>query len=59
MQSLIGIPGAGKTVLSSFVIDRCSEVSGKTPCPPIFYFFFKLTDGDKDLVLVVIRLLVC
>ena len=50
---LTGVPGAGKTVLSSSVINRCYEVSGKLS--PIIYFFFKLTDNDKNSRLAVTR----
>lgn len=58
MLWLNGVPGAGKTVLSSFVIKTCSEVSGKKPSTPILYFFFKMTDSDKNSVLAVTRSLV-
>ncbi len=53
MLWLTGIPGAGKTVLSSFVISTCSEGSG--PSTPTLYFFFKMTDSDKNSVLAVTR----
>ena len=58
MLWLTGVPGAGKTVLSSFVINRCSEVSGEEPSPPVLYFFFKMTDSDKNSVLAVTSSLV-
>lgn len=58
MLWLNGVPGAGKTVLSSFVINKCSEVLGKKPSTPILYFFFKMTDSDKNSVLAVTRSLV-
>ena len=58
MLWLTGIPGAGKTVLSSFVIDRCSEISFKKPLASELYFFFKMTDSDKNTVLAVTRSLV-
>ena len=58
MLWLTGIPGAGKTVLSSFVIDRCSGISGQKPLAPDLYFFFKMTDSDKNSVLAVTRSLV-
>lgn len=51
MLWLTGVPGAGKTVLSSFVINKCSEVSGEEPSPPVLYFFFKMTDSDKNSIL--------
>ena len=56
MLWLTGIPGAGKTVLSSFVINTCSE--GSVPSTPTLYFFFKMTDSDKNSVLAVTRSLV-
>ncbi|KAK0506980.1 hypothetical protein JMJ35_010680 [Cladonia borealis] len=55
---LTGVPGAGKTVLSSFVISRCSEASDKQPSTPTLYFFFKMTDSDKNSVIAVTRSLV-
>ena len=55
---LTGLPGAGKTVLSSFVISRFSEVSDKKPSTPTLYFFFKMTDNDKNSVIAVTRSLV-
>lgn len=42
------IPGAGKTVLSSFLIDRCSAPLAFQPSRPVFYFLFKNTDSDKN-----------
>ena len=58
MLWLTGVPGGGKTVLSSFVINRCSEVSGEEPSPPVLYFFFKMTDSDKNSILAVTSSLV-
>ena len=58
MLWLTGVPGAGKTVLSSFVISRCSEVSDKKPSTPTLYFFFKRTDNDKNSIIAVTRSLV-
>ena len=58
MLWLTGIPGAGKTVLSSFVVDRCSEISCQMPLVSELYFFFKMTDSDKNSVLAVTRSLV-
>ena len=58
MLWLTGVPGAGKTVLSSFVISKCSEVSDQKPSTPTLYFFFKLTDNDKNSVIAVTRSLV-
>ena len=52
---LTGVPGAGKTVLSSFVINRCSKVFRNEDFPPILHFFFKSTDNDKNSVIAVIR----
>ena len=57
MLWLTGVPGAGKTVLSSFVINRCLKSSGKSSVP-VLYFFFKMTDSDKNSVLAVTRSLV-
>ena len=58
MLWLTGVPGAGKTVLSSFVINRCSDVSGEEPSAPVLYFFFKMTDSDKNSILAVTSSLV-
>lgn len=58
MLWLTGIPGAGKTVLSSFVISKCSGTSDQKPSTPTLYFFFKMTDNDKNSVIAVTRSLV-
>ena len=58
MLWLTGVPGAGKTVLSSFVINECSEDLNTRPSAPVLYFFFKATDNDKNSVLAVTRSLV-
>ncbi len=50
-----GIPGSGKTVLSAFVINKCSEVSSEKSPTPILFFFFKNTDSDKNSFLAVSR----
>ena len=52
---LTGVPGAGKTVLSSFVINKLTAASSERSSPPILHFFFKLTDSDKNSVLAVTR----
>ena len=52
---LTGVPGAGKTVLSSFVINKFSAASSERRSPPILHFFFKQTDNDKNSVLAVTR----
>lgn len=49
MLWMSGIPGARKTVLSSYVIDRCRETSANEP---------KNTNADKNSVLSVTRSLV-
>lgn len=58
MLWLKGVPGAGKTVLSAFVINRCFKVSDRKPSTAVLYFFFKMTDSDKKSVLAVTRSLV-
>ena len=58
MLWLTGVPGAGKTILSSFLISRFSDVSDKKPSTPTLYFFFKMTDSDKNSVIAVTRSLV-
>lgn len=55
MLWLTGVPGAGKTVLSSFVINKCSAGLNTRPSAPVLYFFFKATDSDKSTVLAVTR----
>ena len=52
---LTGVPGAGKTVLSSFVINTFTAASSERNSPPVLHFFFKLTDNDKNSVLAVTR----
>ena len=58
MLWLTGVPGAGKTTTSSFVISKCSEISDQKPSAPTLYFFFKMTDNDKNSVIAVTRSLV-
>lgn len=58
MLWLTGVPGAGKTVLSSFVVHKCPEILNIRPSAPVLYFFFKATDSDKSSVLSVTRSLV-
>ena len=58
MLWLTGVPGAGKTVLSSFVIKKCSEGLNTRSSAPVLSFFFKATDSDKNSVLAVTRSLV-
>lgn len=43
------IPGAGKTVLSSFLIDHAVPF-GFRPSSTVFYFLFKNTDIDKNSI---------
>ena len=44
---ICAIPGAGKTVLASYLIDQAVQKSSDIP-QNISYFFFKGTDKDKD-----------
>lgn len=46
---IYAIPGAGKTVLSSFLIDY-TALFGFRPTSTVFYFLFKSTDIDKNSV---------
>ena len=43
------IPGAGKTVLSSFLIDHIAPFQFR-PSSTVFYFLFKSTDIDKNSI---------
>ena len=47
-------PGAGKTVLSSFLIDHLNSTKSD-PEGNVFYFFCKNTDVDKNTPTVVVR----
>ena len=58
MLWLTGVPGAGKTLLSSFVINECSEGLDTRPSAPVLFFFCKATDSDKNSVPAVTRSLV-
>lgn len=42
------IPGAGKTVLSSYLVDSLTQSSQSMSQSPVLYFFFKNTDADKN-----------
>ena len=57
MLWLTGVPGAGKTTISSFVISKCFEISDQKPSAPTLYFF-KTTDNDKNSIIAVTRSLV-
>jgi hypothetical protein len=46
---IYAIPGAGKTVLSSFLIDHTAPF-GFRPSSTVFYFLFKNTDVDKNSI---------
>lgn len=49
------IAGAGKTVLSAFIINHCQELN-KPPAPkPVLYFLFKNTDDEKNSLLSMTR----
>ena len=47
-------PGAGKTVLSAFLIDHLRK-SQRPDGVPVLYFFCKNTDADKNISAAVIR----
>ena len=48
-------PGAGKTVLSSFLIDHLKSAESDAVQENVFYFFCKNTDVDKNTSTVVVR----
>ena len=48
-------PGAGKTVLSSFLIDHLKSAKSDPVKETVFYFFCKNTDVDKNTPTVVVR----
>ena len=48
-------PGAGKTVLSSFLVDHFKSAESEPIKRNIFYFFCKNTDVDKNTPTVVVR----
>ena len=48
-------PGAGKTVLSSFLIDHLKSAQPDPVKGHVFYFFCKNTDVDKNTPTVVVR----
>ena len=50
-------PGAGKTVLSAFLIDYFSHGHGSRPSP-VLYFFCRNTDAEKNKPFAVLRSLV-
>lgn len=52
-----GIPGAGKTVLASYIIDYAAQ-SSVDPARNLLYFFFKGTDSDKSTPLAATRALI-
>ena len=48
------IPGAGKTVLASYIIDNAVESKSST----VLYFFFKNGDSDKNTAVAAVRALI-
>lgn len=51
---IYGQPGAGKTVLSAFLIDHLSHSQGSC-LSPVLYFFCRNTDTEKDNPIAVLR----
>ncbi len=47
---LHGIPGAGKTILCSTIIDHVSQVRAGDQGVKVTYFYFDFSDGDKQSV---------
>ena len=59
-ESLVWIsanPGAGKTILSSFLIDHFMSGAAESAVKNVFYFFCKETDADKNTAVAVSRTL--
>ena len=59
-ESLLWIcanPGAGKTILSSFLIDHFKSCEAHSAVENVFYFFCKETDTDKNTAIVVVKTL--
>ena len=59
-ESLLWIsanPGAGKTILSSFLIDHFKSGAADSAVENVFYFFCKETDADKNTAVAVLRTL--
>ena len=53
------IPGAGKTILASYLVDQSRITEGiSSKCHSVLYFFCKNADGDKNNSLAVARALV-
>ena len=52
---IYAIPGAGKTVLSSFLIDHFQSAQSDPVKGNVLYFFCKNTDVDKNTPTVVVR----
>ena len=56
---IYAIPGAGKTVLASYLVDQARTMEHPTPnCHSIMYFFCKNADADKNCPLAIARALV-
>ncbi|KAH8587984.1 ankyrin repeat-containing domain protein [Bisporella sp. PMI_857] len=53
---LNGIPGCGKTILSSTII---RELKGTLSCQPLLYFYFDFNDIGKQTLESMIRSLIC
>ena len=56
---IYAIPGAGKTVLASYLVDQARNMERLTPnCQSTMYFFCKNADADKNNPLAIARALV-
>ncbi|KAK4196326.1 hypothetical protein QBC40DRAFT_351857 [Triangularia verruculosa] len=53
---LNGIPGAGKTVLASLVVEQAQQIS---PTPVVLYFFCRNGDNERDNFVSIARSLLC
>jgi hypothetical protein len=56
---LHGIPGCGKTILSSTVIQDVSKYCDSDPGKVVAYFYFDFNDGNKQKPELMVRSLIC
>lgn len=56
---LYGIPGCGKTILSSTIIENVFQYRGDDPGKMVIYFYFDFNDMKKQIPEVMVQSLVC
>jgi hypothetical protein len=56
---LYGIPGCGKTILSSTILQNILQYSSDDPAKAVAYFYFDFNDPEKQSPELMVRSLIC